>query len=143
VRPIAPFAVSPEASAHAIGTQERVEVDAQHRLSPGTNSNVGAMMSREPWYAFIDGPRDAKGVRIGFSSLPAASLWFLITFVITGGLVTALAVGIFALKADAAALGFLVPLAVCAGPIATASSIACFHTAQDLVEMILRPQQHH
>lgn len=121
------------AAAPPVGTSNRADVpDVQDRLQAGTHTTKGALMSHEPWYAFIDGPRAADGERIGFSAAKPAVAWIVITLVLSGGLIAGIVVGVIALSGDASVLGFLVPLVVVGGPIAAASFIACLHTTRDL-----------
>jgi hypothetical protein len=93
------------------------------------------MMSHEPWWAFIDGPRDEDGQRVGFSSRAAAVAWIMITFVLGNGL-TALVVAFpFLLGTNAAGLGSTVVLVVCVGPILVGAYIACANTIRDLISL--------
>jgi hypothetical protein len=120
-----------------IGSSHRAEVrDVSPQLSGGTKSNMGAVMSHEPWWAFIDGPRDQDGQRIHFSSRGAAVVWIAITFVIGSGL-TALVIAFpFLLGTNAAALGSTIVLVVCVGPIVVGAYIACINTVRDLISIL-------
>jgi hypothetical protein len=89
-------------------------------------------MSSDSGYGFIDGPRDSNGQHVPFPSTGPAVLWMLITFGIGAVLLVGVAVGIWLATSNPAALGFVVPLAMCAIFIVPAAFAACLRTAREL-----------
>jgi hypothetical protein len=83
-------------------------------------------------FGFIDGPRDSNGHHVRFSSTGPALVWMLITFGIGAVLLCGVILGIWLAMSNPAALGFVVPLAMCAIFIVPAAFAACVRTAREL-----------
>jgi hypothetical protein len=83
-------------------------------------------------FGFIDGPRDSNGRHVPFSSPGPALVWMGITFGIGAMLLAGVVVGIWLATSNPAALGFAVPLTMCAIFIVPAAFTACARTAREL-----------
>jgi hypothetical protein len=83
-------------------------------------------------FGFIDGPRDSNGRHVPFSSPGPALVWMLITFGIGVVLLVGVVLGIWLATSNPAALGFAVPLTMCAIFIVPASFTACVRTAREI-----------
>jgi hypothetical protein len=116
-----------------VGVPKGADVqETARRFKGNTDRERGGLMPDDSGYGFINGPRDSSGRHVPFSSTGPAIAWMAVTFVIGALVLAAVIFGIWLATSNPAALGFVVPLAMCAIFIVPAAFAACVRTGREL-----------
>jgi hypothetical protein len=130
---------SSRAVADADASDRAAGEDANRQFDGGVNASIGGIMpNKEPWYAFMDGPRDDQtGDIVPWPSAWAAIAWAIFTLTVT--LACGAAVWL-ALRAghSVAALGFVGLLLLVIGRLIIASLISFLRTTGGLLKLLLQ-----